>query len=75
MKLKGVVKHVVMGTGAWTLETENGKLYELHESTPSEVLQQDQVVTLEGQIREDVMTLAAMGPVFEVESFRLGTGS
>ncbi|USR92816.1 hypothetical protein NEA10_08920 [Phormidium yuhuli AB48] len=75
MKLTGVVKHVAMGTGAWTLETGTGQVYELHESTPSEVLKPGQSVTLEGTVRDDVMTLAALGPVFEVKSFQLGPES
>ncbi len=67
--LEGTIQHVPMGTGTWALETANGEQYELHQNTPQELLQAGQKVKVEGQIRDDVMTLAAIGPVLEVSNF------
>ena len=57
------------GFGVWALETTDGKVYELKDPAP-ELTKITTSVTVEGIIREDIMTIAAIGPVLEVKSFQ-----
>ena len=64
----GTIERKGMGSGTWALVAENGDQYELHQP-PAELKKKGQKVTVKGQIREDIMTLAMIGPVLEVQSF------
>jgi hypothetical protein len=44
------------------------KTYELH-NPPQDLQKSGLKVTITGQIREDIMTMAMIGPVLEIESF------
>lgn len=66
----GKVEHKSMGPGTWALVTENGETYELKDA-PSELRQSHDKVKVKGQVREDVMTFAMIGPVLEVQSFEI----
>lgn len=70
MKLEGTIERIEMGTGTWALVTTDGMTYELKDApTP---LQKDGLkVRVEGKIRDDIMTLAAIGPVLEVTDFQV----
>lgn len=70
MTIEGTVKKSAMGMGAWALETSSGETYEIHQPAPEGLLQANQTVKATGRIREDVMTIAMIGPVFEVQSFK-----
>ena len=68
VKLTGQVKWQDLGMGAWSFVSDQGETYELLD--PSVDLTQSQgKVTVEGVIREDIMTTAMIGPVLEVTSF------
>lgn len=64
----GTIQRSLMGAGTWALVADNGTTYELHKA-PKDLLQPEQKVKVTGQIREDVMTMAMIGPVLEVQSF------
>ncbi|NEP06193.1 MULTISPECIES: hypothetical protein [Okeania] len=66
----GTVEKKGFGTGTWALVTENGETYELKDA-PTELCKSDLKVSITGTIRDDVMTLAMIGPVLEVESFEV----
>ena len=66
----GTVQQKGFGWGTWALVTEAGKTYELYEPVP-QLQQAGLAVAITGQVREDIMTLAAIGPVLEIESFQL----
>lgn len=66
----GTIQRINMGTGTWALKSDDGKTYELYE-LPSELLQSGLKVTIEAQVRDDVMTMAMIGPVLEVYSFEV----
>lgn len=68
MKVEGTIDLVEMGTGTWALNGSDGTTYELKDAPP-ELQQAGLKVRIDGQIRDDVMTLAAIGPVLEVHSF------
>ena len=66
----GTVERKGLGPGAWALVSEEGQTYELH-SAPSDLKKDGLKVKVEGQLREDVMTFAMIGPVLEVKQFEV----
>jgi hypothetical protein len=56
--------------GTWALVTSSGEQYELLQPVPQELLQEGMQVTVTGEIRDDVMTIAAIGPVLAVQQFQ-----
>lgn len=69
IKISGKICKKGFGFGVWALETKDGKVYELKDPTP-ELTKITNPVTVEGLIREDIMTIAAIGPVLEVKNFQ-----
>ena len=65
----GKIEKKGFGFGTWAFTTTEGKTYELYEP-PSELAQEIDSVTIEGLIREDIMTMANIGPVLEVKYFQ-----
>ncbi|MFB6276791.1 MAG: DUF5818 domain-containing protein [Halothece sp.] len=64
----GTIEKREVGIGAWALVTDEGTAYELR--NPPEVLcQPQQRVKVTGTIRNDIMSLAMIGEILEVESF------
>jgi hypothetical protein len=70
INVKGVIERKGLGTGTWALVTESGETYELKDA-PDELKKSDLKVKVEGQVRDDVMTIAMIGPVLEVKSFKV----
>ena len=70
ISVKGVIERKGLGTGTWALVTESGETYELKDA-PDELKKSDLKVKVEGQVRDDVMTIAMIGPVLEVKSFKV----
>ena len=68
--VSGEVQFIEMGTGTWAIATPE-QTYELYGDPPAALLQQGQKVSVTGRIRDDVMTLAMIGPVLEVASFEV----
>jgi hypothetical protein len=67
--VEGTVQRSDMGAGTWALAARDGTTYELHKDAPKDLLKPDLQVRVKGQVREDVMTIAMIGPVLEVKSF------
>jgi hypothetical protein len=63
----GTIERKGFGFGTWALVSDN-KTYELH-NPPSDLQKSGLKVTVQGQVRDDVMTLAMVGPVLQIESF------
>lgn len=70
MQVKGKIDRKGFGTGTWAIVSEAGETYELHHP-PNELKKSGLQVKVEGQIREDVMTLAMIGPVLEVVNYEV----
>jgi hypothetical protein len=68
MKVKGKIEKKGFGFGVWALVTDDGTTYELKDP-PDELKKEGIKVEIEGKIREDVMTMAMIGAVLEIESF------
>jgi hypothetical protein len=66
----GKIEKQGFGFGTWALVSHEGTTYELKEP-PQELRQSLAQVKVEGQIREDVMTMAMIGPVLEVQSYQI----
>lgn len=69
--VKGTVQRSNMGTGTWALVTEEGETYEIHHDAPNDLLKNGLQVKVKGQVRDDVATIAMIGPVLEVKSFEV----
>jgi hypothetical protein len=67
----GTIQHRDIGTGAWALVTDDGVTYEIPRSADKKLLKAGQKAKVTGQVREDVMTTAMIGPVLEVKSFEV----
>lgn len=68
--VEGTIERKGFGPGTWALVSSRGETYELHEP-PSALHQAGLKVKVEGQIREDVMTFAMIGPVLQVKTYEL----
>ncbi|WP_204103446.1 MULTISPECIES: hypothetical protein [Spirulina sp. CCY15215] len=68
MKIVGTIERKDIGVGTWALVAESGETYELKDAPPA-LCQNGIKVKINGEIREDVMTLAMIGPVLQVKSF------
>ncbi len=67
----GTIQHRDIGTGAWALVTDDGVTYEIPRNVDKKLLKAGQKAKVTGQVREDVMTTAMIGPVLEVKSFEV----
>jgi hypothetical protein len=69
--LTGTIQRREIGLGAWALTTDEGKTYEILKGADKNLLKSGQQVRVTGQVRDDIMTTAMIGPVLEVQSFEL----
>lgn len=70
MTVTGTIEKKGFGFGTWALVTEDGTTYELKDP-PKELQQESIKVEIQGKIREDVMTIAMIGSVLEIESYKI----
>jgi hypothetical protein len=71
MTIIGTITWIEQGSGTWGLVGDDGQTYELYGSNAESLDTEGQRVAVTGTIREDVMTLAMIGPVLEVESYTI----
>jgi hypothetical protein len=64
-KIVGTVKRNDLAGGHWTLETDDGKSYQLVGQLAG--LRDGMKATVEGKVAKDVMGIAMTGPTFTVE--------
>ncbi len=69
-KIVGTIEQKGFGFGTWALVTEDGDTYEIKDA-PNELQKPNIKVKVEGQVREDIMTTAMIGPVLEIKSFKI----
>jgi hypothetical protein len=70
MTVTGTIAKKGFGFGTWALVTDDDTTYELKD--PAAELQQVGIkVEVKGKIRKDIMTIAMIGAVLEVESYRI----
>lgn len=69
IQVEGAIERKRIGVGTWAL-VSGSETYELH--NPPKDLQQDGLrVKVEGDICNDIMTIAMIGPVLEVKQFEI----
>jgi hypothetical protein len=69
--ITGTIERREIGMGAWALVTDEGVTYEILRGADKNLLKAGQTVKIKGQVREDIMTTAMIGPVLEVKSFEV----
>lgn len=69
MQVTGKIEKKEVGIGAWALVTDDGTTYEL-KNPPPDLCQPNQRVEVTGTIRNDVMSIAMIGEILEVDSFK-----
>jgi hypothetical protein len=74
LTVTGKIERQGFGAGTWALVSDNRETYELKDA-PAALQKPDLPVKIHGQIREDVMTIAMIGPVLEVQSFEILSSS
>ena len=66
----GKITKIGFGFGVWALVTPEGTTYQLKDS-PEILHQEIDQVTIQGTIRQDIMTTAMIGSVLEIKSFNI----
>jgi len=66
----GKIEKKDVGLGTWALVSEGGTIYELR-NPPAALCQPQQRVEVTGTIRNDVMSVAMIGEILEVDSFTI----
>lgn len=69
MTLSGRVVYRDLEGGVWVLEADDGQTYQLA-GGDRKIKKDGQRVQVEGEVARDTMTLAMVGPVFTVTSYR-----
>jgi hypothetical protein len=69
--ITGKIERRNIGLGAWAFVTDDGNTYEVPKSADKNLLKSGQTATITGQVRDDIMTTAMIGPVLQVESFEI----
>jgi hypothetical protein len=70
VQVTGAMEYKEMGAGTWALVADSGETYELKD-VPDELQHSELKVKVEGEVRDDIMTFAMVGPVLEVKSFEV----
>ncbi|MCL6434500.1 MAG: hypothetical protein K6T90_09865 [Leptolyngbyaceae cyanobacterium HOT.MB2.61] len=70
MQVEGTIERKGLGPGTWALVSNDGKTYELH-NPPADLHKAGLNVKVKGEIREDIMSFAMIGPILEVKSFEV----
>lgn len=60
--LTGTIQRREIGTGTWAIATDDGTTYEILRGADKELLKSGQKVKVTGLVREDIMTIAMIGP-------------
>ncbi|TAF08205.1 MAG: hypothetical protein EAZ77_07475 [Nostocales cyanobacterium] len=69
--LTGKIERRNIGLGAWAFLTDDGVTYEILKGADKNLLKPGQTAKVTGKVREDIMTIAMIGPVLEVKSFEV----
>ncbi|WNG27499.1 hypothetical protein F0U62_28385 [Cystobacter fuscus] len=69
MKLTGRVVFRDIETGVWVLEGDDGRTYQLA-GGDRKIKKDGQRIEVQGEVDRDALTVAMVGPVFTVSSYR-----
>ncbi len=71
IQVVGTIEYIDIGTGTWALVTDTDEQYEIWQPAPEAILQEGLKVKVNAKVRDDVMTMAAIGDVLEIEDFQI----
>jgi hypothetical protein len=71
IQIVGTIEYIDIGTGTWAIVTDTDEQYEIWQPAPEEILQEGLKVKVTAKVRDDVMTMAAIGDVLEIEDFQI----
>ncbi|NMF58881.1 hypothetical protein [Pseudanabaena yagii] len=71
IQITGTIEYIDIGTGTWAIMTVTDEQYEIWQPAPEEILQEGLKVSVTAKVRDDVMTMAAIGDVIEIEDFQI----
>ncbi|HIK26899.1 MAG: hypothetical protein N3E45_09870 [Oscillatoriaceae bacterium SKW80] len=71
ISVEGKIERKGFGTGTWAIISDNGQSYEIYQGAPNALLKSGQKVKVTGKVRNDIMTMAMIGPVLEVQTFEV----
>lgn len=71
VSVEGKIERKGFGPGTWAIVGNNGQSYEIYQGAPTSLLKSGQKVKVTGKVRDDIMTLAMIGPVLEVQTFEV----
>ncbi|MBW4509211.1 MAG: hypothetical protein KME64_22215 [Scytonematopsis contorta HA4267-MV1] len=71
ISITGTIEKKDIGTGAWALVSDEGTTYEILRGADKNLLKVGQKAKVTGNVRQDIMTAAMIGPVLEVKSFEV----
>ena len=69
IQIAGTVEYIDIGTGTWAIVTDTDEQYEIWQ--PEAILQEGLKVRVTAKVRDDVMSMAAIGDVIEIEDFHI----
>ena len=71
IQIAGTVEYIDIGTGTWAILSDTDEQYEIWQPAPVAILQEGLKVTVTAKIRDDIMSMAAIGDVIEIEDFHI----
>ncbi|MFM6024541.1 MAG: hypothetical protein ACKPER_16720 [Dolichospermum sp.] len=69
--ITGTIERRNIVLGVWVFVTEDGVTYQILKSADKNLLKSGQKAKVTGEVRNDLMTTAMIGPVLEVHSFQV----
>ncbi|MBD2178226.1 hypothetical protein H6F42_15010 [Pseudanabaena sp. FACHB-1998] len=70
-QIVGTVEYIDIGTGTWAIATDTDEQYEIWQPAPEAILREGLKLSVTAKIRDDVMSIAAIGDVIEIEDFQI----
>ena len=71
IQIIGTVEYIDIGTGTWAIVTDTDEQYEIWQPAPESILQEGLKLQVTAKIRDDVMSMATIGDVIEIEEFQI----
>ncbi len=71
IQIVGTVEYIDIGTGTWAIVTDTDEQYEILQPAPESILKEGLKLQVTAKIRDDVMSMAMIGDVIEIEDFQI----
>jgi hypothetical protein len=71
IQIAGTVEYIDIGPGTWAILSDTDEQYEIWQPAPEAILQEGLKVTVTAKVRDDIMSMAAISVVIEIEDFHI----